>query len=84
MNSNHKITAIDPIKEAEFVSVWDGGFAVSTSCKVKLFPNYLFAFEFSVESAVGMVVLDELYITIYGEMFPLFDAETDDGYWYKG
>ena len=42
MNSNHIITAIDPIKEAEFVSVWDGGFAVATSCKVNMVTKEVF------------------------------------------
>lgn len=36
MNDKCIITAIAPIKEAEFVFVWDGGFAVATSCKVNM------------------------------------------------
>ena len=84
MNDKCTITAIAPIKEAEFVSVWDGGFAVATNCKVNMITKEVFDIEVSEESADGLDVLDEQYITIDGEKFPVFDAETDDGCWYKG
>lgn len=84
MNDKCTITAIAPIKEAEFVSVWDGGFAVATSCKVNMATKEVFDIEVSEESADGLDVLDEQYITIDGEKFPVFDEGTEDGYWYNG
>ena len=44
----------------------------------------VFDIEVSEESADGLDVLDEQYITIDGEKFPVFDEETEDGYWYNG
>lgn len=84
MNDKCTITAIAPIKEAEFVSVWDGGFAVATSCKVNMATKEVFDIEVSAVSADGLDVLDEQYITIDGEKFPVSDEETEDGYWYNG
>lgn len=84
MNDKCTITALAPIKEAEFVSVWDGGFAVATSCKVNMATKEVFDIEVSAVSTDGLDVLYEQYITINGEKFPVFDKETDDGYWYNG
>ena len=72
------------VKEAEFTSVWDGGILVTTGCKVNMVTKEVFDIEVSAVSADGLDVLDEQYITIDGEKLPVFDEETDDGYWYNG
>ena len=84
IETHNTVYTLHTITEAEFVSVWDGGFAVATSCKVNMVTKEVFDIEVSEESADGLDVLDEQYITIDGEKFPVFDAETDDGCWYKG
>lgn len=84
VETNNTVYTFHTVKVAEFVSVWGGGFAVATNCKVNMITKEVFDIEVSEESADGLDVLDEQYITIDGEKFPVFDAETDDGYWYKG
>lgn len=84
MNDKCTITAIAPIKEAEFVSVWDGGFAVATSCKVNMATKEVFGIEVSENVADMVDVLDEEHITIDGEDFPVSNEEASDGYWYRG
>lgn len=84
VETNNTVYTFHTVKVAEFVSVWDGGFAVATNCKVNMVTKEVFDIEVSEESADGLDVLDEQYITIDGEKFPVFDEETDDGYWYKG
>ena len=70
MNDKYIITAIDPVKEAEFVSVWDGGFAVTTGCRVNMVAKEVFDIEVSEESADGLDVLDEhKYYEILRENF---------------
>ena len=84
IETNNTIYTLQVVTEAEFTSVWDGGFAVATSCKVNMATKEVFDIEVSAVSADGLDVLDEQYITIDGEKFPVFDEETEDGYWYNG
>ena len=84
IETNNTIYTFQVVKEAEFTSVWDGGALVTTSCKVNMATKEVFDIEVSAVSADGLDVLDEQYITIDGEKFPVFDAETEDGYWYNG
>lgn len=83
MNDKCIITAIAPIKEAEFVFVWDGGFAVATSCKVNMATKEVFDIRVSEDVADIVDVLDKEYITIDGEELPVSNEDTGDGYWYS-
>lgn len=78
------------IAEAEFTSVWDGGFAITTDCKVDTVTNEVFGIEVSVETADMVNELDEEYITINGKTYPVVsneymesDPEEKGGYWYR-
>lgn len=87
IETSNTIYTLQAIKEAEFVSVWDGGFAVTTDCKVNMVTKEVFDIEVSAVPAVpadDLDVLDEQYIVIDGERYHVFDEETIDGYWYEG
>lgn len=84
IETNNTIYTFQAIKGAEFTSVWDGGTVVTTGCKVNMVTKEVFDIIVS-EGVADMVdVLDEEYITIDGEEFPVSDEDTGDGYWYKG
>lgn len=83
IETNNTIYTFQVVKRAEFTSVWDGGIAVTTNCKVNMATKEVFDIEVSAV-ADGLDVLDEQYISIDGEKFPVFDEETGTGYWYKG
>lgn len=75
---------------AEFTSVWDGGFAVTTGCKVNMDTKEVFDIEVSEGTADMVNELDEEYITINGESYPVVsdeymknDPEEQGGYWYR-
>lgn len=80
------------IKDAMFTSVWDGGFEITTKCKVNTETKEIFDIEVS-ESNTDMVEhLDEEYVTIDGtdyravtaEYANLYPEEMDDEtYWYE-
>lgn len=78
------------IIEAEFTSIWDGGFAVTTGCKVNTTTKEVFNIEVSTEVADMVNNLDEEYITIDGENYPVVSDEYMENapeergsYWYK-
>lgn len=78
------------IIEAEFTSIWDGGFAVTTGCKVNMATKEVFDIEVSTEVADMVNNLDEEYITIDGENYPVVSdeymengPEEQGSYWYK-
>lgn len=80
------------IKDAMFTSVWDGGFEITTKCKVNTETKEIFDIEVS-ESNTDMVEhLDEEYVTIDGidyravtaEYANLYPEEMDDEtFWYE-
>lgn len=84
IETNNTIYTFQAIKQADFTSIWDGGVAVTTNCKVNMDTKEVFDIEVS-EGAADMVdTLDKEYITIDGEEFSVSNEETDGGYWYKG
>lgn len=72
------------IKNATFTSVWDGGYEVTTNCKVDMETRKVFDIEL-IEVDESLEHLDREYITIDGEDFDVFSAdEVEDGnFWYE-
>lgn len=80
------------IKDVMFTSVWDGGFEITTKCRVNTETKEIFDIEMS-ESNTDMVEhLDEEYVTIDGidyravtaEYANLYPEEMDDEtFWYE-
>lgn len=77
----------EPI-EAEFVSIWDGGYECRTRCKVNLQTFEVYDVEVSKSSEKSFNELEEEYIEIEGLMFkvvPKDEAESignDIVFWY--
>lgn len=80
------------IKDAMFTSVWDGGFEITTKCKVNTETKEIFDIEVSESNADMVEHLDEEYVTIDGtdyravtaEYANLYPEEMDDEtYWYE-
>lgn len=74
------------IKNGKFTSVWDGGYEVTTDCKVDMETREVFDIE--VNDSDNIEKLNELnceYITIDGEEFDVFSVdEVEDGnFWYE-
>lgn len=72
------------IKNAKFTSVWDGGYEVTTDCKVDMETRKVFDIEL-IEVDESLEHLDREYITINGEEFDVFSVdEVEDGnFWYE-
>lgn len=75
------------IKNATFTSVWDGGYEVTTNCKVDMETREVFDIEVNdnADDIEGLNSLDCEYITIDGEKFDVFSVdEVEDGnFWYE-
>ena len=71
IETNNTSYIFQAVTEAWFTSVWDGGFSVTTGCKVNLATNEVFDIEVSEETADMVNTLDEEYITINGENYPV-------------
>lgn len=84
IETSNTIYTLQAVEAAEFVSVWDGGFAVTTDCKVNMVTKEVFDIEVSMAPADDLDVLDEQYVVIDGERHPVSDEETINGYWYEG
>ena len=63
------------IKNGTFTSVWDGGYEVTTNCKVNMETKEVFDIE-SVD--VDVDILEEEYVTIDGVDYSVSDI---DGYY---
>ena len=72
------------IKNATFTSVWDGGYEVTTNCKVDMETREVFDIEMR-EVDESLEHLDNEYITIDGEDFDVFsvDEVEDANFWYR-
>lgn len=72
------------IKNAIFTSVWDGGYEVTTNCKVDMETREVFDIEMR-EVDESLNHLDNEYITIDGEDFDVFsvDEVEDANFWYE-
>ena len=83
------------IKNATFVSVWDDGFEVASSCKVNTDTNRVFDIEQVCVDELDLEILDREYIIIDGneydvcqyDMYHVTDCIPDDladnEYWYN-
>jgi hypothetical protein len=74
------------IKNATFTSVWDGGYEVTTNCKVDMETREVFDIEVNDSDNIEKLnELDREYITIDGEEFDVFSVdEVEDGnFWYE-
>ena len=72
------------IKNATFTSVWDGGYEVTTNCKVDMETREVFDIEMR-EVDESLEHLDNEYITIDEESFDVFsiDEVEDMNFWYR-
>ena len=72
------------IKNATFTSVWDGGYEVTTNCKVDMETREVFDIEMR-KVDESLEHLDNEYITIDGEDFDVFsvDEVEDANFWYE-
>lgn len=80
------------IKDAMFTSVWDGGFEITTKCKVNTETKEIFDIEVSESNADMVEHLDEEYVTIdeidyravtaeYANLYP--EEMDDETFWYE-
>ena len=72
------------IKNAKFTSVWDGGYEVTTDCKVDMETRKVFDVEL-IEVDESLEHLDREYITIDGEEFDVFSVDEVEygNFWYE-
>ena len=76
------------IKNATFTSVWDGGYAVTTNCKVNMETREVFDIEIA-EVDESYEQLDYEYITLDGKDYNVYNANDgtdgleDTDFWYK-
>lgn len=72
------------IKNATYTSVWDGGYEVTTNCKVNMDTKEVFAIEVSDVDADWLEVLEEEYVTIDNVNYSVSrDVNEDTEYWYE-
>lgn len=77
------------IKNATFTSVWDGGYEVTTNCKVDMEIREVFDVEVNdnADDIEGLNNLDYEYITIDGEEFDVINKDLNDvgvtDFWYE-
>jgi len=73
------------IRDATFASVWDGGFAITTACKVNMETKEVFDIQVSPDTADMVNNLDEEYVTIEGDKHIVVseDMREADEYWHK-
>lgn len=78
------------IRAAKFTSVWDGGFCVTTECKVNLDTREIFDIQMS-EDDTDYQTLDEEYVSFDGKRHPAIkkndfnETYKSAGYfWYEG
>ena len=73
------------IKNATFTSVWDGGYEVTTDCKVNTETREVFGIE--LVDVEYVETLDKEYIIVDGEEYPVFQisdiTEEDEEFWYE-
>ena len=76
------------IKNATFTSVWDGGYEVTTNCKVNMVTKEVFDIEVNNSDEIeGLDALDYEYITVDGIDYPVYNVadnkDKETGFWYK-
>ena len=70
------------IKNGTFTSVWDGGFEVTTNCKINMETKKVFDIEVSEDTADLVNELDYEYVTIDEKEYPVSNDKEDTEYWY--
>ena len=75
------------IKNATFTSVWDGGYEVTTNCKVNTETHEIFDIEMA-EVDESLEHLDNEYITLDGVDYAVLNANEEDDidksdFWYE-
>ena len=71
------------IKSATYTSIWDGGHAITTDCKVNMDTKEVFDIE---PIDVDVDILENEYVTIDGKQYPVArkdEIENNNGYWYE-
>ena len=76
------------IKNGLFTSVWDGGFEITTKCKVNTETREIFDIEVSESTADAVNELDEEYVTIDGVDYSVanhddIDEDDEETFWYE-
>jgi hypothetical protein len=72
------------IKNGTFTSVWDGGFEVTTNCKVNMETKEVFDIKVSEGTEDLVNDLNYEYVTVDGENhFVSYNGEEDTEYWYE-
>ncbi|MBQ3543483.1 MAG: hypothetical protein IJA34_00600 [Lachnospiraceae bacterium] len=71
------------IKNATFTSVWDGGYEITTDCKVNTETKEVFDIEISVGTENLVNELDYEYITLDGEDYSVSNDSENTQYWYE-
>lgn len=74
------------IKNATFTSVWDGGYEVTTNCKVNMETREVFDIELA-EVDESFEILEKEYVVIDDVEYPVFQlsdiVEEDNEFWYE-
>lgn len=74
------------IKNAKFTSVWDGGYEVTTNCKVNMETKEVFDIELA-EVNESLDILEKEYVVIDDVEYPVFQlsdiTEEDNEFWYE-
>lgn len=71
------------IKNATFTSVWDGGYEITTDCKVNTETKEVFDIEISVGTENLVNELDYEYVTLDGEDYFVSNDSENTQYWYE-
>ena len=74
-------------RNATFTSVWDGGYAVITTCKVNMETREVFDIVIVNSDIEGLTTLDTEYITLDDVNYDVLNDEENDiketDFWYK-
>ena len=74
------------IKNATFTSVWDGGYEITTNCKVNMETKEVFDIELA-EVDESLDILEKEYVVIDDVEYPVFQlsdiTEEDNEFWYE-
>lgn len=79
------------IKNAQYVSVWNGGFELVSTCKINTQTHEIFDIQTLADTVDDdgdeLDILDEEYVIIDGQKFPARNTDDDPksefDYWYK-
>lgn len=71
------------VENATFTSVWDGGYEITTNCRVNTETKEVFDIEVSYETEGLVDVLDYEYITINGKDYSVSNNSKVTEYWHN-